>query len=98
VSITVCGEARDYPELLKKLGECGADVALVDLRMPGKEEIDAATVKAQFHGSCLLAMSFAKDEQTISLAKSFGAFKLLDKIELGTTLVPTIHECVRPRQ
>ena len=92
--IRLCGEAQDYPELLRMLGECGPDVALVDVRMPGDSEIDGATVKAHFHGSCLIAMSFAKDEQAISLAESFGAFKLLDKMELGTTLIPTIHECL----
>jgi len=96
-NISVCAEARDYGELLLKLGECSADVALMDLRMPGERKIDAATVKAGFHGACLLAMSFAKDPETISLAESFGAFKLLDKIELFTTLIPAIHECVKEK-
>jgi chemotaxis response regulator CheB len=92
--IRLCGEAEDYPELLRMLGECGPDVVLIDVRMPGASEIDGAAVKAHFHGSCLIAMSFSNDREAVSLAESLGAFKLLDKMELGTTLMPTIYECL----
>jgi chemotaxis response regulator CheB len=92
--IKLCGEAQDYPELLRKLSECKPNLVLLDLRMPGDEAIDGATVKARFHGSCLLAMSFAKGQEIIRLAESFGAYTLLDKVELATTLIPAIHECM----
>ena len=37
------------------------------------------------------------DEETILLAQSYGAFRLLDKTELATTLVPAIKECIQQR-
>jgi DNA-binding NarL/FixJ family response regulator len=92
--LKLCGEAQDYHELLQKMDECKPDVVLMDLRMPGENEIDGAMVKAHFEGSCLIAMSFTKDEDSIRLAESCGAFRLLDKVELGTTLIPTIRDCI----
>jgi DNA-binding NarL/FixJ family response regulator len=89
--IAVCGEAQDYADLLKKLSVSTTDVVLVDIRMP-------ATIKDQLNGSCLLAMSFANDEETVSLAKGYGALKLLDKMELASTLIPAIEECVQQNQ
>jgi DNA-binding NarL/FixJ family response regulator len=60
-TITVCGEARDYAELLQMLGNPRPDVVLMDLRMPNAELFDAVNVKAELRGLCLLAMSFAKE-------------------------------------
>jgi len=42
--------------------------------------------------ACLLAMSVWKDEETASLAQSYGAVKLLDKGQLASTLFPAIEE------
>ena len=71
------------------------DVVLMDLRMPGQNRIDAKGVKVQLSRSCLLAMSFANDPETKNLAKAYGAVKLLDKINLASTLFPAIEECMR---
>jgi len=93
-TITVCGEARDYAELLQMLGNPRPDVVLMDMRMPNAELFDAVNVKAEFRGLCLLAMSFAKDEETASLAEQYGAFRLLDKTDLASTLVLAIEDCL----
>jgi chemotaxis response regulator CheB len=93
--IAVCGQASDYTELLKMQGECSPEVVLMDLRMPGQDQIKAEHVKGQLQHSCLLAMSFANDEETVSLAKAYGAFKLLDKVDLDFTLLPAIEECTQ---
>ena len=66
----------------------------MDVRMPGEKMFTPATIKAHFHGSCLLAMSVWNDPETASLARSFGAAKLLDKGQLASTLVPAVKECV----
>src|SRR5882757_5225339 len=92
--ITVCGEAQDYPELLRMLSELLADVVLMDIRMPGEGRFDPTNIKAHLHGSCLLAMSVWNDEETTSLAQSYGAAKLLDKSQLASTLIPAIEECI----
>jgi DNA-binding NarL/FixJ family response regulator len=93
--IAVCGEAQDYADLLKKLNETTPDVVLMDLRMPGEDRFDPATLKGQLRGACLLAMSFSNDEEVVSLAKECGALKLLDKMELASTLLPAIEECMQ---
>jgi DNA-binding NarL/FixJ family response regulator len=91
--ITVCGEAGNYAELLKIFNASTTDVVLMDIRMPGEKLFTPATIKGHLHGSCLLAMSVFADEETASLAQSHGAVRLLDKTELGTTLIPAIEEC-----
>ena len=42
----------------------------------------------------MLAMSVWNDPETASLARSFGATKLLDKGQLASTLIPAVKECV----
>ena len=91
--IAVCGEAGNYAELLKIFNASTTDVVLMDLRMPDENLFTPATIKGNLHGSCLLAMSFANDEETVRLAKEYGALKLLDKMELACTLLPAIEEC-----
>jgi DNA-binding NarL/FixJ family response regulator len=93
--IAVCGEACDYTDLLKTVSTSAADVILMDIRMPGEKLFEAATIKGHLQGSCLLAMSFANDEDTVTLAKEYGALKLLDKMELASTLLPAIEECLQ---
>jgi DNA-binding NarL/FixJ family response regulator len=56
-SVTVTGQVRDYPELLKALSESTPDVILMDVHMLGENRFDRASLKAQLRGSYLLAMS-----------------------------------------
>jgi two-component system, NarL family, response regulator LiaR len=95
LGIAVCGQASNYNELLRIHDECDPDVVLMDLRMPGQDQIETERVKEQLSPSCLLAMSFANDTETKNLAKAYGAFKLLDKFNLASTLLPAIEECMR---
>jgi DNA-binding NarL/FixJ family response regulator len=96
--IAVCGEAHDYADLLKKLNGSTPDVVLMDMRMPGEGRFDPATIKRNLNGSCLLAMSVWNDEETITLAESYGAVKLLDKSQLASTLMPAIEDCMKQRE
>ena len=93
--IAVCGEVGNYADLFKMLNECAPDIVLMDLRMPGEDRFDPAAIKDQLHVSRLLAMSFANDQETASLAKEYGALKLLDKMQLASTLLPAIEECMQ---
>jgi DNA-binding NarL/FixJ family response regulator len=95
--IAVSGEARNYAELLKIFNATTTDVVLMDVRMPGEKMFTPATIKAHFYGSCLLAMSVWNDAETATLARSYGAKKLLDKGQLASTLIPAIEECVQER-
>jgi DNA-binding NarL/FixJ family response regulator len=93
--IAVCGEAGNYAELLKKFNASTTDVVLMDIRMPGENLFTPATIKGHLHGSCLLATSVWNDEETASLAQSYGATKLLDKGQLASTLIPAIEACIQ---
>ena len=92
-SIHLVGEACNYLELLTMLGELSTDVIVMDVYMPGADDLNPESVRAQLTTSCLLAISFANDEETKNQAKRFGAVRLLDKIELGRTLIPAIKSC-----
>jgi DNA-binding NarL/FixJ family response regulator len=96
-TITLVGEACSYQELLTKLGESDVDVILMDVHMPNAHQANPEYIKAQLSKPCLLAMSFANDKETIDLAGSFGAVRLLDKTELARTLVSAIKECVQQK-
>jgi DNA-binding NarL/FixJ family response regulator len=91
------GEAASYAGLLKIFNPTSTDVVLMDLRMPGEKLLTPATIKSHFHGSSLLAMSAWNDAESASLAQSYGAAKLLDKVELAATLAPAIHECMKQK-
>jgi hypothetical protein len=52
-------------------------------------------IKGHLYRSCLLAMSVWNDKETVSLAQSYGAVKLLDKGELASVLIPAIEACMQ---
>ena len=47
------------------------------------QHVDPDSITAQLRTQCLLAISFANDEETANRAKNYGAVRLLDKIELA---------------
>jgi chemotaxis response regulator CheB len=91
--ISIVGEARNYSEVLKLFGECRPDVVLMDVRMVN--EAEASIIQTRLNGACLLAMSVWNDDETASLAKSYGAIQLLDKGNLVSVLIPAIKRCVQ---
>lgn len=96
--IAVSGEAGNYAELLKKFNATTTDVVLMDMLIPGEKLFTPATIKGHFYGSSLLAMAVSNDERTASLARSYGAIKLLEKSSLTSTLLPAIQECMGRKQ
>jgi two-component system, NarL family, nitrate/nitrite response regulator NarL len=90
-SISIAGELASFAELVAALTSMKPDVVLMDLHMPGEEEVDM--VKENMHGIRLIAISLFDDVETRSLAESFGAARLLSKSTLATTLIDAIHEC-----
>ena len=90
-SMLITGELGSFTELVATLKSMKPDVVLMDLHMPGDEQ--AELVKQYMQGACLIAMSLSDDAETQSLAKQFGAARLLQKSTLATTLVDAINEC-----
>ena len=65
--------------------------------MSDGNRISAKEFKSQLPAeSRVLAISVWDDAETKALAEGYGAVKLLDKVSLGTHLIPSILEIASP--
>jgi two-component system response regulator NreC len=97
--IQIVGEAPTFASAMQMVADFKPDVLLLDLHMPQKRDLLPSLVKSQL--SCIqytLAISFANDEEAKSLAASYGAVALLDKMSLYSQLVPAIMRLAEPLQ
>jgi DNA-binding NarL/FixJ family response regulator len=95
--IRIVGEASTFAAAMQMIADFKPDVLLLDLHMPQKRGLHVPLVKAQL--SCVeytLAISFANDEEAKSLAASYGAVALLDKMSLYSQLMPAITRLTEP--
>ena len=94
--IELVGEASDFEQTVRMTKELKPHVVVMDLHMPADEGVSPPDMKALLKAcsSGLLAVSIWNDDDTRVLASSFGAASLLDKIDLGQTLVPAIRQIV----
>jgi DNA-binding NarL/FixJ family response regulator len=95
--IEIVGEAATFAAAMQMVADFKPDVLLLDLHMPQKRDLAAPLVKSQLH--CVeytLAISFANDEEAKSLAASYGAVALLDKMTLYSQLLPAIMRLDEP--
>jgi DNA-binding NarL/FixJ family response regulator len=91
--IEVVAAAAGFAEAMGVCTELRPDVVVMDLHMGDETEVTPAQVKTCFTQFCLLAISIWSDEETRTLADSFGAVALLDKAMLATKLIPAIKLC-----
>jgi len=96
--ISLLAEATDFAQTVRLVQELQPQVVLLDLHMSDSKRITPAQFRAQLNlgKSRLLAISVWNDEETQSLASSYGAAKCLDKINLGRDLIPAILELALP--
>jgi two-component system response regulator NreC len=95
--IHIVGEASSFPAAMQLVADFKPEILLLDLHMPQKRDLLPALVKSQLN--CIkytLAISFANDEEAKSLAASYGAAALLDKMSLYTELLPAIMQLTQP--
>ena len=95
--IHIVGEASSFAAAMQLIADVKPDILLLDLHLPQKRELPAPMVKSQLN--CIeytLAISFANDEEAKSLAASYGAVALLDKMGLYTELLPAIMQLADP--
>ena len=95
--IHIVGEASCFGTAMQLVADSKPDLLLLDLHLPQKRELPAPIVRSQLN--CIeftLAISFANDEEAKSLAASYGAVALLDKMSLYNQLLPTIMQLVGP--
>jgi two-component system response regulator DevR len=93
-NITLVGETTDFAQTLERSRELRPHVIILDLHMSNDNQISPSEVRSHVEraGSRVLAISVWDDEETKVLADDYGAVKLLDKINLGTQLIPSILE------
>ena len=95
--IHIVGEASSFPAAMQLVADFKPEILLLDLHLPQKRDLLPALVRSQLN--CIeytLAISFANDEEAKSLAASYGAVALLDKMRLYTELLPAIMQLVGP--
>jgi DNA-binding NarL/FixJ family response regulator len=95
--IQIVGEASSFAAAMQLVADLKPEILLLDLHLPQKRDLQPPLVKSQL--SCIeytLAISFANDEEAKSLAASYGAVALLDKMSLYNELLPAILELTRP--
>jgi chemotaxis response regulator CheB len=92
-NIDVVGEAATFAETVQKIADLKPDVLLLDLHLPEKRNFTPSLVKAQLGTVRTLAVSFSNDTDSKALAESYGAFTLLDKMNLYNEMVPAILGC-----
>lgn len=93
--IELVGEASDFAQAIEMKVQLRPDVIVTDLYMPNETKIPPERIKELLnHEGCIVAISVWVDEDAKNLAKSLGAFRLLDKMDVGNNLIATIKECV----
>jgi DNA-binding NarL/FixJ family response regulator len=95
--VRLVAEASSFREVIDRSSEFHPDVVLMDVHMSDERQVKPSDLKTGLIDCQLLAMSLWTDEATKVLAKSFGAFMLLDKTKLTTKLLPSLKLCARRR-
>lgn len=91
LEIEIVGEAADFDQTVQMVNDFKPDIILMDLHLASQPGIEPLDVRTQLnHGSRLVAISLANDEEAVALAESFGAITLLDKMKLFDELIPAI--------
>jgi len=89
--IELVGEADNFAQAIQMANILTPHVIVMDLHMPHENRISPLDVKSQLNrGASTLAISLWTDEDAQALALMLGAVTLLDKAELGSTLIPAI--------
>ena len=75
------------------------EVLVLDLHLAEKRQFIPALVKSQLASvENVIAVSFSNDAEAESLAESYGAILLLDKMKLFNQLIPAILNCCALRR
>jgi DNA-binding NarL/FixJ family response regulator len=91
-SFQIVGEASCFADVIRLMTDSRPDIVILDLSMPEKERFPPELVRAQLSGVATVAVSLANDDAAQSMARSYGATVLLDKITLYADLIPAIRE------
>jgi two-component system, NarL family, invasion response regulator UvrY len=90
--IELVAEAENFGESLSMTRRFKPHVVILDLHMPDSSHLTPMNVSEglRAYKAAVLAISVWNDEDTRSLAESYGASALLDKMRLGQELIPAV--------
>jgi DNA-binding NarL/FixJ family response regulator len=90
--IELVGEAQNFAESLSLTRKLKPHVVILDLHMPDSSNLTPMNVSEglRAYQAAILAISVWNDENTLALARSYGASELLDKMRLGHELIPAV--------
>jgi DNA-binding NarL/FixJ family response regulator len=90
--IELVAEAHSFAQTLTMTREFKPHVVILDLHMPDSSELTPMNVSEglRAYQAAILAISIWNDEDTLALARSYGASALLDKMRLGKELIPAV--------
>jgi DNA-binding NarL/FixJ family response regulator len=91
-AIELVGEAQNFAESLSLTRKFKPHVVILDLHMPDSSNLTPMNVSEglRAYQAAILAISVWNDENTLALARSYGASELLDKMRLGQELIPAV--------
>jgi DNA-binding NarL/FixJ family response regulator len=97
--LEVVGEAADFAETMRLIEALRPAIVVMDLHMPGEFKVKPEDVKSRLRKgpSLLLAISIWNDHDARARADSFGASKLLNKMDLAESLTRTIIALVESK-
>lgn len=96
--IELVAEATTFTQTMNFAATLRPHVIVMDLHMRDEAEVTPLQLKSSIGGSRLLAISIWNDAAAKTLADSFGAVTLLDKVNLAVELIPAIKRCASNRQ
>jgi DNA-binding NarL/FixJ family response regulator len=87
--IQVVGETADFASTISRANELEPEIIVLDLHMPDDEKL--FSIRSEVKKPCrIIAISFADDEETRTLARNIEASVLLEKMSLVSKLIPAI--------
>jgi len=90
-AIQIVGEAGNFAQTIQMAKDLKPQVIVMDLHMSREGHgLDHDLQSCLSDGSTLLAISISNDEKAEEFARSLGAVKLLDKMNLYNELIPAI--------
>jgi DNA-binding NarL/FixJ family response regulator len=96
--IQVVAEASSLTQTTQLISYLRPKIVLMDIHFADENDVTPSEVKSRLDGSSLLAISIWNDNETKTLADSFGAFAFLDKANLAHELIPAIKRCAKEKE